>query len=347
MTLPGDAASTDVPDKALLDKLLSLKGEIGDFVEDVEDETRKAEKEGRNLNLDTRPLSYLRRTASRITDELPPQHELFRIFHAGDALKNYAKAVEAEWPDFLAGRYLAICNNIALAADKSEDWRAIKREHLDAKQAAEVPKVSSGLADLLEQEPEIVDPAIAAALKSATDDLERALDAAGRTDTLDAATDALAIDLLNGTENVLQKIAEAGLWLYNSRMGREVRKAPGYIADGFCEQFPKETKRLGGLLAKLSVWGPVAAGGGALAGKFGWLAPIVRLFSKDAPQISPAPPAKDDKPRVKEAREEAADGSGTGKVKPKAAPRKPNAEKPPAGRGRAGRGRTGRPAKPE
>ncbi len=227
----------------------------------------------------------------------------------------------------------------------ARDWRAIKKQHLEPEEAAEVPVASTGLADLLQGEPDLVDPEIAAALRAAADDLDEVLGAGGYQDNLAAATDALAVDLLNGTGNVVQRLAQAALWIYNSRPGQELRRAPGYVVDGFSDQFPKEAKRLGRLLAKLSVWGPVAAGGGALAGKFGWLVPIVRLFTKDAPEKTPEK-SGDKQPAGRPA--EKPDGTESASpAKPKAALKKAATTKP-AGRGRrAGRDRPDRDEKPD
>jgi len=286
---PREAIAADLSPEDFLAALRAARADCVELVGDVRAEVAEAERLGRTPNLDMRPANHLERAASRIGDAPPSPLELFRFGHAAEALKHGLKSVEETWPDFLAARYGLLVAQLERAARQARAWRALLKNAADDAPPLEVvqaaPRYAIDFAEILREADAAGEPPlIAASIPDGLDALagiaeERAEIARSPTPSIDAGAEALAVDLIDSVDNIVKKLAEAWLAIRPSA-GLAANRAGGAIRDGWNEDLPKEGKRLGKLLAKIAVWGPIAGGATYLASQFEWFAPIAKLVTK-------------------------------------------------------------------
>jgi hypothetical protein len=284
-----EAIAADLSPEVFLAALRAARADCFELVRDVRAEVEEAERHGRTPNLDLRPANYLERAASRIGDAVPNAMELFRFGHAAEALRHGLKAVEETWPDFLAARYGLLVTQLERAARQAQAWRALLKNAADDAPPREVveaaPRYAVEFAEILREADATGElPLIAASMPDGLDALaaiagERAEIAGSATPAIDAGAEALAVDLIDSIDNIVKKLAEA--WLAaRGPVGAVARKTGAAFGDGLSEDLPKQSKKLGKLMARIAVWGPMVAGAGFLAEHFAWFAPIAKLLMK-------------------------------------------------------------------
>lgn len=173
--------------------------------------------------------------------------------------------------------------HFADVADHVPDWLAIKRNakgELTVEQASEVPALAASFSEILTspEADELIDPAIPREMRELSAPLADGDGWQYPGTVLNAATEALAVDVLNGIDNTLKQLARAALWLRDSRAGKLAKEAGKEGLRGFEENLPKQTKKLGELMAKVIVWGPATILGGAFAAKFAWFVPVAQFL---------------------------------------------------------------------
>lgn len=286
LELPSDLPASSLSSNQLFNALKAIKADIEELVSDIDEESQNAREAGRNLNIDSRPLRQLRRVAERITDNTIAAHELLRIFHAADAMFSYSGVVAAEWPDFLAARYNVLAVHIRTVASQFQDWRDLKAIHVSAAQIREIPEAVDSLVQMLKSEDgaALVEPAVPEALNELTRPILESeppeVPLADPMAVIDAATEALAADVINAMENIVQQLARAALALRDGPAGALAAKVRDAAWKGFEDELPKQSEKLVRLIAKLSVWGAATAVTSAMAAQFGWFAPIAKLIAK-------------------------------------------------------------------
>ncbi|MGD0763882.1 MAG: hypothetical protein ABR929_11985 [Roseiarcus sp.] len=288
---PREAIAADLSPEEFLAALRAARADCFELVRDVRAEVEEAERLGRTPNLDLRPANYLERAASRIGDAVPSAIELFRFGHAAEALRHGLKAVEETWPDFLAARYGLLVAQLDRAARQARAWRALLKNAADDAPPSEVveaaPRYAVEFAEILREAAAAAAgerPLIAAAIPDGLDALaaiagERAEIAGSATPEIDAGAEALAVDLIDSIDNIVKKLAEA--WLAaRGPVGAVAKKTGVELVDGLSDELPKQSKKLGKLMARIAIWGPMVAGAGFLAEHFAWFAPIAKLLMK-------------------------------------------------------------------
>jgi hypothetical protein len=290
LVAPREAIGADLSPEEFLAALHAARADCFELVRDVRAEVEEAERLGRTPNLDLRPANYLERAASRISDAPPSAMELFRFGHAAEALRHGLKAVEETWPDFLAARYGLLVAQLERAARQARAWRALLKNAADDAPPREVveaaPRYAVEFAEILREadaaagEP----PLIAAAIPDGLDALaaiagERAEIAGSATPAIDAGAEALAVDLIDSIDNIMKKLAEAWLAI-RGPVGAVAKKTAAAFGDGLSDDLPEQSKKLGKLMARIVVWGPMLGGAGFLAEHFAWFAPIAKLLMK-------------------------------------------------------------------
>lgn len=279
-TLKQSAASpVAVGDRVLLAaSLIGIKGEIEQFGVDFEAWIADCFARRNEAPQVTRgPLRQLQALAALIGKEPPPLAALFRILHAREGLKDQIAVVQDQWPDDLAKRFASIVRQFDAPAGLSSEWRRLTRtpDRPSSVDVLAAPEAVEALASSLEKvdDPIIDRPLIDEMREMAGRLRHEVVEAAG---PVSEATALRARDLIEGVNNILKRLAEAGIAIYESKLGKRAR---GEFATGFRVELPIQAKRLGKAFAKVLVWGPVAIAGSALAGYFGWLAPLWRLFA--------------------------------------------------------------------
>jgi hypothetical protein len=126
-------------------------------------------------------------------------------------------------------------------------------------------------------------PARASELRAAdaADAAAGAADAAasGEPPLIAAGAEALAVDILDSIDNIVNKLAEAWLAI-REPLGAVAKKIGAALGEGLIGDLPVQAKALGKLLAKIAIWGPMVGGAGLLAEHFAWFAPIAKLLMK-------------------------------------------------------------------
>jgi hypothetical protein len=287
---PPDAITADLRPEDFLAALHAARADCVELVRDVRAEVDEAERLGRTPNLDMRPANYLERAASRIGDAVPSPMELFRFGHAAEALRHGLKAVEETWPDFLAARYRLLVAHLERAARQAPAWRAMLKNAADDAPPREVveaaPWYAVEFAEILREAEAVADEPqlIAASIPDGLDALaqiakERAEIAGSATPEIAAGAEALAVDLIDSIDNIVKKLAEA--WLATSGpVGVVAKKTGAEFVDGLSDDLRKQSRKLGKLVARIAVWGPMAGGACYLAEHFAWFSPIAKLVMK-------------------------------------------------------------------
>ena len=143
LVLPPRPARTDGDKRANAAALKALRAELVELADDVEFEPS---------NFDKRAAIYLRRIAKRISDRVPPQHELFRLAHVKEYLQAYGTTVNDQWPEHLAARYHALTLHYDRTVRQFPKWREFVRnaqeDRLTHEQAAKVPALANDFGEL-------------------------------------------------------------------------------------------------------------------------------------------------------------------------------------------------------
>lgn len=256
--------------------LIGLRSTMRKIATDFDVWIAECRSSGRDPQIDHSPADYLVHVASLIADDPPALGGLFEILHAHESLKRMNALVSAEWPDSLRDRFVALGDLFEKAGRLSPEWRELKDEDDKPPQEAiaATPKMASEFIEILESAAtsELVAPALIERLKSLVAPLAKAV-AAERPEPFGPDMELLALDVVNGVNNIAKRLAEAGVEI--KKLGVKGAKE-GWT--GFRVNFPKQTKKLGAALAKLAVWGPLLGGGGWLAAQFEWFAPIWALI---------------------------------------------------------------------
>jgi hypothetical protein len=266
--------------RLLVASLVALRDDIEQFSADFDQWLAACRAErGQPPQVRLAPLVYLRNLAKLMTDEAPKIADLFRILHAREALTGQIPVVKAEWPDDFAVRFATIARQFDYPARLSRDWQALigKPDRPPPAAVAEAPQAADDFVVALEQTDE--EPIVDRSLRDLIADMSRRLReglADERDDPLGPDKDLLALDLIQGVDNVLKRLVEAGLAIRDSKLGRRSARE---LATGFRVELPKQGKKLGKALAKLAVWAPLTVAGSSLAGYFGWFAPIWKLIA--------------------------------------------------------------------
>lgn len=256
--------------------LIGLRSTMRKIATDFDVWIAECRSSGRDPQIDRSPADYLVHVASLIADDPPALGGLFEILHAHESLKRMNALVSAEWPDSLRDRFVALGDLFEKAGRLSPEWRELKDEDDKPPQDAIVatPKMASEFIEILESAAtsELVAPALIERLKSLVAPLAKAV-AAERPEPFGPDMELLALDVVNGVNNIAKRLAEAGVEI--KKLGVKGAKE-GWT--GFRVNFPKQTKKLGAALAKIAVWGPWIGGGGWIAAQFEWFAPIWALI---------------------------------------------------------------------
>lgn len=233
-----------------------------------------------------RPARRMTDIADRIGDTVPTSDTVFVLGHLLGELDSFTATVNAEWPDYLAARYLAIKLNLDRTLRRFPQWRAFIE---DPAHASLTPAEQEGATALAHgvaaaaRSPEvaaIVDPAVPNLLDALADQLAewRALNehVGGM---VEATGDRLAADLIESVDNILKALAEAAL-VAKAASARHLSplwddyRSPAYTS------LRKEMERLGAgtgpfLTRTVGLLAPVAFSALAApvvsAGRFGWL----------------------------------------------------------------------------
>jgi hypothetical protein len=236
--------------------------------------------------VDQRPARRLTDVADRIGDAAPTHDTVFLLGHLLEELNGFAATVNAEWPDYLAARYLAVQLNLDRTLRRFPQWRA----YLDDPGRARVTPEERELAPAL-----AVDVAAAARASETVDRIDPAIPnlldilagllAAARAqgEQADAEVtlggDRLAADLLESIDNILKTLAEAAL-VAKAAASRHLGPLWDDYRSAAYAGLRKEVSRLGTATAPLftKAFAHVATaviGGQAAAvlsaGRFGWL----------------------------------------------------------------------------
>lgn len=266
--------------RLLAASLLALRRDIEQFSTDFDAWIAECVAErGQPPQVRLAPLRYLRDLGALMPDEPPPLADLFRILHAREALKGQIRVVEDEWPNDFAARFASIARQFDHPARLSRDWRALtgEAERPPSSAIAEAPRIANEFVQALDApgDEAIVDRGLLDIIRDMASRLAAGL-GEERDDPLGPDKDLLGLDLIEGVNNVLKRLAEAGLAVRDSKLGRRSVKE---LATGFRVELPKQTKKLGKALAKIAVWSPLLAGGGWIATQMSWFAPIWKVIA--------------------------------------------------------------------
>ena len=265
LTIPSKPAKANLNKRKFEAALSALRAELRELVDDVSAEA----------NIDKRPAAFIRRLAERIPETMPQQDELFRLGHVEAIFAGYAKAVDQEWPDFLASRYHAVSLQFDRTLRQAPLWREFKRnaakEMLSAAQIDDSTALAREAASALQQNEAaaFVDSAIPRSLELLADALPVAK--AGEElppDAIEAGKELLAADLVESVNNTLKPIAEVAL------------SAARDYADGVGKGFKKAAKKQGPIDGeKAFKWlRRLAVGGGVGGGSFVALSNLIAKF---------------------------------------------------------------------
>ena len=283
IALPQNAATAEL-DKETLDAALhALRAQIFALAGDLDGEA----------NIDKRAIRVLRELAEKIPLQTPTQAQLFELAHEQETLEAYGKTVAAEWPELLAGRYLATTRAFERTVRQFPKWRLFKKNadknRLTDEQRDEALKLAADFAAALHEAEasEFVAPEIADAFAHMCRDLDAARDAA-RGDHIALSASTLAEDVVASSENVLKLMAEAALQGVDVTAKTAKEAASGYAKEfgkGAIEQAKKEGKKDGAALVKW-VKGTLIVAGLGLGAKTVGLGAVIAQMIETHPQIA-------------------------------------------------------------
>jgi transcriptional regulator with XRE-family HTH domain len=208
LRIPKVPVATDLSVPEFEAALTTLRNVLRDLAADVSVEA----------NIDRRFASFLNSCANSIPEIVPPQTKLFEIGHMDSVFLAYTRTVNDEWPSFLAARYHAVARQFDYTLRQSNAWRQFKRNALRDGLRAEqiepaVALVKEVVAVLRQDEAvEFVDSEVPNFLETYLNQFEA--NVTGSTHSLDPielGTEELATDLIESVNNVLKRIADAGL----------------------------------------------------------------------------------------------------------------------------------------
>jgi Leucine-rich repeat (LRR) protein len=286
ISLPADAAATDLSEDTRDAALSALKTDLGELATDVEGEA----------NIDHRVAKLLRDVAALVPQSGPPQDVLFRLAHKEEVLVAYAPTVNNEWPQVLASRYHVVCRQFDRTMRQFPKWREFKRnaakDQLAPEQLAQAAPIAQQAIDALADkstEP-FVDPKVPQSLEQLAAPLQPQQHAAAR-DIIEASKELLVEDVVESINNILKRVAEVALaaGLTGKEAGAKYAKG---LAKGFIEAAKKQGPKDGAALLKWARRFLVGSGGTAAAvafiqrlvqtfpEKFAWLEAVVRFLSQ-------------------------------------------------------------------
>jgi hypothetical protein len=186
------------------------------------------------------------------------------------------------------GNLLIVRNSSLLQADSFADGKPSRAAATNPARASELRAADADAAHAAAAAADAAasgePPLIAASIPDGLDALaaiaeERAEIAGSATPAIDAGAEALAVDLIDSIDNIVKKLAEAWLAI-REPLGAVAKTTAAEFVDGLLDELPKQSKKLGKLMARIAVWGPMVAGAGFLAGHFAWFAPIAKLLMR-------------------------------------------------------------------
>lgn len=309
LVLPRTSARVDLDDASLAAALVSLRNSITALADDADQES----------NIDKRAVRKLRRLAELIPDAAPSQANLFALGHAQESLREFQATVSEQWPEILASDYAALMLHYDRTVRQFPRWRDFVRNaakgHLSAEDIAATAIAAANIAQALRDEgpAEIVDAAIPRTIDRLLAMLPNAQDAVAADDAVTGGAEEIALDLLDGIDNVLKRLAEkylegqklagtsaaasknAIIAVWNSKTLSETRL-------NYSREFQRELPRVGAKIGKAHaralpyaaygglifvitfVFSPYAGGAAAAApllNKFKWVRDLLKRINPD------------------------------------------------------------------
>ena len=268
LVLPKGAAASGTPAESLSAALSTLHKAL----QKLADDTR-----GLN-NADPRFAGFLDSLLADFPNEAPSQEDLFRTGHAQTVLDAYAATVSAEWPNLLAAEYQATLLTFRRTVRQFDKWRdfveAAEGQSLDGGEIVEAVQTAKSLETILQTEE--AEDFVAPEIPEALSEIAGAIEHADGFDPIEAGKEDLAKDLLNGIDNIVQRIAEAALTEYIRDVGGDYLKG---VSEGFRKSLKDMSEKDGERLAKWSRRVLIAGAtsyGAWLAG----ISPIARIAQK-------------------------------------------------------------------
>jgi hypothetical protein len=240
LTLPKTPPDLDLSPTDLVASLSALRQNLSEFVDDIQNEA----------NIDKRFTSLVRRLCQQIPENLPLQHDLFRLGHAEEMFSHFRKSVEIEWPDILAARYHALAFQFDLTMRQFPVWRDFKRNAARQSFTPEQTAAASSLADAAidsfrdEDAKIFIDPIISEVLVGLAEPLRLAESTRDFGNSSETGLDDLAYDVVESINNVLKRVAERALATARAT-GATMGKASRQYARQFETGLIEESARLG------------------------------------------------------------------------------------------------------